>query len=53
MLEQTCTIAVTVQDDLQMDEFPLGEDMHHKPGPELFDFMADKLVNFAVRIGRK
>ena len=42
-----------VQDDLQMDEFPLGEDMHHIPGDKLFDFMADKLVKFAARLGKK
>ena len=49
-----CTlIAVGVQDDLQMDEFPLGEDMHHIPGDKLFDFMADKLVKFAARLGKK
>ncbi|KAL3147780.1 hypothetical protein ABBQ32_002513 [Trebouxia sp. C0010 RCD-2024] len=40
-------------DDLQMDEFPLGEDMHHLPGDKLFDFMAEKLVKFAERIGKK
>lgn len=42
-----------LQDDLQMDEFPLGEDMHHIPGEELFDFMADKLVKFATKLGKK
>lgn len=36
-----------------MDEFPLGEDMHHLPGDKLFDFMAEKLVKFAERIGKK
>lgn len=41
------------QDDLQMDEFPLGEDMHHIPGEELFDFMADKLVKFTTKLGKK
>ena len=41
------------QDDLQMDEFPLGEDMHHLPGKKLFDFMAEKLVKFAERIGKR
>ena len=42
-----------VQDDLQMDEFPLGDDMKSTPGPELFDFMAEKLVSFAARLGKK
>ena len=42
-----------VQDDLQMDEFPLGEEMHHIPGDQLFDFMADKLIKFAAKIGKK
>ena len=36
-----------------MDEFPIEDNMHHVPANELFDFMADKLVAFANRIGKK
>ena len=36
-----------------MDEFPIEEHMHHTPADELFDFMANKLVTFADRLGKK
>lgn len=41
-----------LQDEVQMDEFALGDDMHHRPAEALFDFMAEKLVAFAKRIDK-
>lgn len=35
-----------------MDEFALGEDMHHKPAEQLFGFMAEKLIAFVKRINK-
>ena len=41
-----------IQDELKVEQFPIEENMHHVPASDLFDFMANKLVSFAERIGK-
>lgn len=46
-------LSTVFQDEIEMDEFPFREEMHHSSAEELFHFMASKLVRFADRLNKR